>query len=57
MISCEDPNSEKLPSGYQDKLDLFDRLIIVKIFRPEKLMFGFANYVESKIGKFYLEIP
>jgi len=25
--------------------------------RPEKLMFGFSDYVQHKIGHFYLEIP
>jgi dynein heavy chain len=31
--------------------------MILKLFRPEKLMFGFSNYVEKKIGNFFLEIP
>lgn len=38
-------------------LELFERLLVVKIFRPEKLLFGFSNYVEAELGKFYLEIP
>jgi dynein heavy chain len=46
-----------LPGEYQDKFDIFEKLIVVKIFKPEKLMFGFSNYVENKIGKYYLEIP
>jgi len=31
--------------------------MVIKIFKAEKLMFGFANYVEQYIGKYYLEIP
>jgi len=31
--------------------------MVIKIFRPEKLLFGFSHYVEAEIGKFYLEIP
>lgn len=38
-------------------MDYFDKLILIKIFKSEKLMFGFANYVEKYIGKYYLEIP
>lgn len=57
IVSSDDPNKEKLPGSYQDRLDSFDRLVVMKIFRPEKLMFGFSNYVEEKIGHFYLEIP
>ena len=46
-----------MPGEYQDKFDIFEKLIVVKIFKPEKFMFGFSNYVENKIGKYYLEIP
>ena len=31
-------------------MDMFDKLIIIKIFKPEKLMFGFSNFVEKNIG-------
>jgi dynein heavy chain len=54
---ADDPINEKIPGEFQDKLDLFDRLMILKLFRPEKLLFGFSNFVEKKIGNFYLEIP
>lgn len=29
----------------------------MKIFRPEKLMFAFAQYVNKALGQFYLESP
>lgn len=48
---------EKLPGEYQESLDLFDKLVVAKLFKPEKIMFGFTHYVEHRIGKFYLEIP
>lgn len=47
----------KLPDGYQQKLDVFEKLLIVKIFRPEKVMLGVVNYVQHYLGKFYLEPP
>lgn len=56
-ITSEDPYLEQPPSPYQELFDNFDKLMLIKIFRPEKLMFGFSNYVEDNIGKFYLEIP
>lgn len=32
---------ENFPGDY-NKLDIFHKLILVKIFKPEKLMFGFS---------------
>jgi dynein heavy chain, axonemal len=32
-------------------------LIVLKAFRPEKLLFAFQNYVIDEIGKFYVESP
>lgn len=54
---ADDPFNEKLPNNYNETFDLFDKLMLIKIFKSEKLMFGFANYVEHHIGKYYLEIP
>ena len=56
LSTCSDPNHEKFPEPFHE-LDIFERLMVIKIFRPEKLLFGFSHYVESEIGKFYLEIP
>lgn len=32
-------------------------MIVLKAFRPEKLLFAFQNYVIDEIGKFYVESP
>jgi len=37
----EDP----FPTGWNEKFDDFDRLIIIKVFHPEKLMFALQDYV------------
>ena len=38
-----EPLEEKLPNDGDPKLDDFERLLIRKIFRPEKLLFGVAK--------------
>jgi len=32
-------------------------MVILKLFRPEKIMFAISNYVQSNLGKFYVESP
>jgi hypothetical protein len=39
-----------MPLDFDDKLDLFDKMNVVKIIKPEKIMFGIANFVEKRIG-------
>lgn len=37
---CADPLKEKLPEEWNEKLDPFEKMIIIKIFRPEKILFA-----------------
>ena len=39
-----------MPPDFEDKLDLFEKMNVIKIFKPEKIMFGIANFVEKRIG-------
>jgi dynein heavy chain len=43
--------------GSNDEIPLFDKLLILKIFKPEKLLFAFQRYVHKEIGAFYAESP
>ena len=42
---------------WEEKLNLFERLLILKIFRGEKIMFAVSSYVLEYLGKYYLEPP
>lgn len=54
---CPDPQVTPLPLEWQEKLNSFERLNVLKAFRPEKLLFAFQNYVMDEMGKFYVESP
>lgn len=49
FINSEDIYHEKLPKGCED-IDHFAKLILIKIFRPEKIMHSFSHFVVDKIG-------
>jgi len=36
-------------------MSLFERTIVLKAFRPEKLSFAFQDYVLKRMGKFFIE--
>lgn len=44
------------PGGERD-VGMFERLLILKIFKPEKLMFAFQRYVAHELGQSYAESP
>ena len=52
-----DPHIEPLPLDWEEKLTNFEKLITLKAFRPEKLLFAVQNYVIDEVGKFYVENP
>jgi dynein heavy chain, axonemal len=55
--TCATPHIEHLPLGWEQKITNFEKLIVLKAFRPEKLLFSIQNYVIDEVGKFYIENP
>ncbi len=44
------------PDNFSD-LDYFERMLLIKVFKPEKLYQASGIYVFRKLGKFFLEPP
>ena len=40
-----------------DKQGIFEKMLILKIFRPEKILFAASKYVNHYLGQFFLESP
>ena len=53
----ESPHTSALPGEWEKKVTPFQRLVILKIFRPEKVAFGCAEYVAASIGPSFKEPP
>ena len=39
--TCDNPQTEALPGEWEQKIPIFDKIIILKAFRPEKMSFSF----------------
>jgi dynein heavy chain len=46
-----------LPGGYEEKLSEFQKLIVVKALRFDKLIYSILRYVEINLGKEFCEPP
>jgi len=53
--TCLDPQDSPLPGEWNEKITEFQKSILLKVFRSEKLMFAFKNYVKMNMGTFYTE--
>ena len=47
------PLEEKLPGEWETKLSLFEKMLVLKVFRPEKTLYSASNYVEKELDVFY----
>ena len=45
------PQEEKLPDPWHDKLSEFERLIVLKAIRMDKVLPGIQNWITNKLGK------
>ena len=52
-----DPIKMSLEEPWATKLDTFEKIMILKIFRGEKILFALGNYVLAYLGLYYLEPP
>lgn len=52
-----DPFSAPLPAPWSDRLDAFQRLLLLRVLRPDKLTMGMAAFTAITLGQRYLEPP
>lgn len=52
-----EPHSELLPAPWQDKLDDFQKLLVLKCLRSDKMFPAIANFVTTHMGPEFNEAP
>jgi len=56
-IGSSNPMKAKLPGAYKHSINLFHRLILIKVFREELLLHSITYYVGEKSGPAFAESP
>jgi dynein heavy chain len=52
---CDCPHERDLPAGWSGKLSSFQQMLVLKIIRPEKMVFGIPNFVQKHLGDTFIE--
>jgi len=50
VVESAEPHRAVLPAPYHDSLSRFQRLIVLRVLRPDKLQLGVTDYVEARLG-------
>jgi dynein heavy chain len=51
IFDSEKPHEEKLPGEWDTKLNSYQKLLILKAIRPDKVPLGIKNFIIEKIGQ------
>ena len=53
----ESPEQTSIPCGYSDKLNKFQQLLIVRVFRPDRVVNAIKNFIIEKMHEYYIKSP
>ncbi|KAJ3216110.1 Dynein heavy chain 6, axonemal [Dinochytrium kinnereticum] len=57
MINSDNPFEEPVPGDASQKLTDFQRLILIKVLREERLVQGAVEFVKKNLGTDFIDIP
>lgn len=55
VYEAADPHTARLPGEWQNKIDPFGRLALLRAIRPDKLLAATREFVESSLGPRYVQ--
>eukprot|EP00796_Vickermania_ingenoplastis_P004622 gene4627-3332_t len=56
-IQADDPHRLDVPCGWHERLSPFQRILLIRCFREEKLFFALGDYVIQTMGQEFMEPP
>ena len=55
MVKSDAPHQAPLPGRWEKGLTHFQKLLVLKVFRPEKVLFACAEFVSAQLGREFIE--
>ena len=57
IFDSPEPHNVPIPGEWNKKLNSFQKMIILKCLRPDKMALAIQNFITEKIGKAFIEPP
>lgn len=56
-MTSDEPHTIPMPPIYEDRLTTFQKLMLLKILRPGKMIYAIKNFVKAELGPKFIESP
>ena len=53
----EAPENNPMPNGYTERTTKFQQLLIIRIFRPDRVVNAIKNFIIEKMNDYYVKSP
>lgn len=57
IYDAAEPLNVSLPMGYSEKLGSFEKLLLIRMIRPDKVLLAIREFVSNTMGKKFTEPP
>ncbi len=57
IFDSPDAHEEPMPGGWNSKLNSFQKMVLLKCIRPDKITAAIENFVVEKMGQKFIEPP
>lgn len=57
VFDSEQPYRQKIPKEWNKKLTIFQKLVLIRLFRPDKMVESVNDFVFQAMGQRYMEPP
>merc|ERR1711988_1578333 len=54
-MGATEPQNEPLPGEWNDKLSNFQKLLLLKCTRPEKMLYVAMDFIKQEMGSYYID--
>ena len=57
IFDSPDAHEEPLPGEWNERLNSFQKMIVLKCIRPDKISLAIQNYIIEKVGRDFIDPP
>ena len=57
IFDAVEAHEEKMPGEWEDRLNSFQKMVVLKSIRADKITLAIQNYITEKLGKEFIEPP
>jgi len=55
LVTATEPQSEPMPGEWDERLSNFQKLLLIKSTRPEKMLYVSMDFIKAEMGSYYIE--